>query len=55
MHLTGMLSLTPGDHGWFLDLLKADTATFTGEVVGSGTPGSAPASGTTGTFDGARP
>jgi hypothetical protein len=33
MHLTGLLSLTPGDHGWFLDLLKADTATFAGEVV----------------------
>ena len=26
MHLTGILRLTPGDHGWFLDLLKADTA-----------------------------
>jgi len=34
MHLTGILSLTPGDHGWFLDLLRADTATFTGEAVG---------------------
>jgi len=33
MHLTGLLSLTPGDHGWFLDLLNADTATFAGEVV----------------------
>lgn len=33
MHLTGLLSLTPGDHGWFLDLLRADTATFAGEVV----------------------
>jgi hypothetical protein len=25
--------LTPGDHGWFLDLLNADTATFLGEAV----------------------
>jgi len=33
MHLTGLLSLTPGDHGWFLDLLRADTATFAGELV----------------------
>jgi hypothetical protein len=33
MHLTGLLSLTPGDHGWFLDILKADTATFAGELV----------------------
>ena len=33
MHLTGLLLLTPGDHGWFLDLLNADTATFLGEAV----------------------
>jgi len=33
MHLTGLLSLTPGDHGWFLDILRADTATFAGEIV----------------------
>jgi hypothetical protein len=33
MHLTGLLSLTPGDYGRILDLLKADTATFTGEAV----------------------
>ena len=33
MHLTGILSLTPGDHGWLLDLLGADTATFIGEGV----------------------
>jgi len=33
MHLTGILLMTPGEHGWFLDLLKADTATFLGEVV----------------------
>jgi len=42
MHLTGILSLTPGDHGWFLDLLKADTGTFTGEVVGIRYPGVSP-------------
>jgi hypothetical protein len=42
MHLTGLLSMTPGDHGWFLDLLKADTATFTGEVVGIRYPGVSP-------------
>jgi hypothetical protein len=42
MHLTGILSLTPGDHGWFLDLLKADTATFTGEAVGIRYPGVSP-------------
>jgi len=34
MHLTGILLMNPGEHGWFLDLLKADTATFTGEAVG---------------------
>ncbi|MFA6148050.1 MAG: DUF1302 domain-containing protein [bacterium] len=39
MHLTGILSLTPGDHGWMLDLLHADTATFTGEAVGIRYPG----------------
>ncbi|MGZ8463722.1 MAG: DUF1302 family protein, partial [Candidatus Deferrimicrobiaceae bacterium] len=33
MHLTGLLLMTPGAHGWFLDLLKADTATFLGEAV----------------------
>jgi hypothetical protein len=33
MHLTGLLSLTPGDHGWLLNLLGADTATFIGEAV----------------------
>jgi len=42
MHLTGILSMTPGDHGWFLDLLKADTATFTGEAVGIRYPGVSP-------------
>ena len=42
MHLTGILSLTPGDHGWFLDLLRADTATFTGEAVGIRYPGVSP-------------
>ena len=42
MHLTGILSLTPGDHGWLLDLLWADTGTFTGEVVGIRYPGVSP-------------
>ena len=42
MHLTGILSLTPGDHGWFLDILRADTATFTGELVGIRYPGVSP-------------
>lgn len=32
-HLTGILLLTPGDHGWLLDLLGAQTATFIGEAV----------------------
>jgi Protein of unknown function (DUF1302) len=32
-HLTGILLLTPGDHGWFLDLLGAQTGAFTGEAV----------------------
>ncbi|HMQ71189.1 MAG TPA: DUF1302 domain-containing protein [Rubrivivax sp.] len=33
MHVTGLLSLTPGDHGGFLDLLGADTATLLAEAV----------------------
>ena len=33
MHVTGLLSLTPGDHGAFLDLLGADTATLLAEAV----------------------
>jgi len=34
MHLTGILSLTPGDHGWLLDLLGGPgTGTFTAEGV----------------------
>ena len=32
-HLTGLLLMSPGAHGWFLDILGADTATFLGEVV----------------------
>jgi hypothetical protein len=32
-HLTGLLSLTPGDHGAFLNLLGADTATLLAEAV----------------------
>ena len=42
MHLTGILLMTPGEHGWFLDLLRADTATFTGEAVGIRYPGVSP-------------
>jgi hypothetical protein len=37
--LTGILAMTPGDHGWFLDLLRAQTATFTGEAVWIHFPG----------------
>ena len=33
-HLTGLLMLTPGDHGWLLRLLGADTGIFLGEAVG---------------------
>jgi hypothetical protein len=33
-HLTGILMLTPGDHGWLLHLLGADSGVFTGEAVG---------------------
>ncbi len=32
-HVTGILSLTPGDHGWFLDAIGAQTGTFLGEFV----------------------
>ena len=42
MHLTGILLMTPGEHGWFLDLLKADTATVTAEAVGIRYPGVSP-------------
>ncbi|MBP7640673.1 MAG: DUF1302 domain-containing protein, partial [Thauera sp.] len=38
-HLTGILSLTPGDHGWFLDLVGAQTGTFLGEAVAIAYPG----------------
>ncbi len=41
-HLTGILLMTPGAHGWFLDLLKADTATVTAEAVGVRYPGVSP-------------
>lgn len=41
-HLTGILLLTPGDHGWFLDLLGAQTGAFTGEVVWIYFPGVSP-------------
>ena len=42
MHLTGILLMTPGEQGWFLDLLKADTATVTAEAVGVRYPGVSP-------------
>lgn len=32
-HLTGLLSMTPGDYGGILNFLGADTATFLGEVA----------------------
>jgi len=51
MHLTGLLSLTPGDHGWFLDLLNADTATFAGEVVFTHYRGVSPSARYNRTFD----
>jgi hypothetical protein len=51
MHLTGLLSLTPGDHGWFLDLLNADTATFAGEVVFTYYSGVSPGARYNRTFD----
>ena len=38
-HLTAILLLTPGDHGWFLDLLGAQTGAFTGEAVWIHFPG----------------
>ncbi|WP_227816281.1 DUF1302 domain-containing protein [Nitrogeniibacter aestuarii] len=38
-HLTGILSLTPGDHGWFLDAVGAQTGTFLGEAVAINYPG----------------
>lgn len=38
-HLTGLLMLTPGDHGWLLNLLGADSGIFLGEAVGVYFPG----------------
>ncbi len=32
-HITGILALTPGDHGWFLNAVGAQTGTFLGEFV----------------------
>jgi hypothetical protein len=32
-HLTGILALTPGDHGWFLNLVGADGGYITAEAV----------------------
>ncbi len=42
MHLTGILSLTPGDHGPLLKLLGADTATLMAEAVVVHYPGMKP-------------
>jgi len=38
-HLTGLLMLTPGDHGWLLRLLGADSGIFLGEAVANYFPG----------------
>jgi hypothetical protein len=51
-HLTGILLLTPGDHGWLLDLLGAQTAAFTGEAVWIHFPGVHPDKRFDRTFDG---
>jgi hypothetical protein len=52
MHLTGILSLTPGDHGWLLDLLGgAQTGTFTAEAVWIRFPGVSPGTRYTRTFN----
>jgi hypothetical protein len=53
MHLTGILLMNPGDHGWFLDLLNADTATVTAEAVGVRYPGVSPGTRYTRTIEGA--
>ncbi|MDD2736252.1 MAG: DUF1302 domain-containing protein [Desulfuromonadaceae bacterium] len=37
--VTGMLQLSPGDHGWFLDLLRADTGFLTAETAVTHYPG----------------
>lgn len=42
MHVTGILSLTPGDHGGFLNLLGATTATLLAEAVVIRYPGLKP-------------
>lgn len=39
LHLTAQLQLTPGDHGPVLNVLNADTAYLTAEVVGIRYPG----------------
>ncbi|HWS15281.1 MAG TPA: DUF1302 domain-containing protein [Candidatus Methylomirabilis sp.] len=52
MHLTGLLSMTPGDHGWFLNLLWADTASFAGELVFTRYQGVSPGKRYARTFDG---
>ncbi len=52
MHLTGLLLMTPGEHGWFLDLLKADTATVLVEAVGIRYPGVSPGKRYTRTING---
>ncbi len=52
MHLTGILSLTPGDHGYILSPLGADTATLTFEGVIVRYPGIDPNKRITRTIDG---
>ena len=39
LHLTAQLQMTPGDYGDFLDVLNADTAYLTAELVGIRYPG----------------
>jgi hypothetical protein len=51
-HLTGLLLLTPGDHGWLLDLLGAQTGSFTGEAVWIFFPGVSPNKRISRTIDG---
>ncbi len=53
-HLTALLMLSPGDHGWFLDLLGAQTATFTGEAVWIYFPGVSPTKRFSRTIDGVK-
>lgn len=53
-HLTALLLLSPGDHGWLLDLLGAQTGSFTGEAVWIYFPGVSPTKRFSRTVDGVR-